>query len=77
MSVQAMLSRAMNDREFSKFSSSLPLFLLFIPSSCVVHSNAQDVFNETRSILEPAGAVGVAGAKAWLKHNKYKVSPSS
>lgn len=25
------------------------------------------MFNETRSILEPAGAVGVAGAKAWLK----------
>jgi len=27
----------------------------------------KDVFNETRSILEPAGAVAVAGAKAWLK----------
>jgi hypothetical protein len=26
----------------------------------------QDVFNENRSILEPAGAVAVAGAKAWL-----------
>ena len=28
----------------------------------------QDVFNETRSILEPAGAVAVAGAKAYLQH---------
>jgi hypothetical protein len=28
----------------------------------------QDVFNETRSILEPAGAVAVAGAKAFLRH---------
>lgn len=33
----------------------------------------KDVFNETRSILEPAGAVAVAGAKAWLKENKHKV----
>ena len=24
------------------------------------------MFNETRSILEPAGAVAVAGAKAWI-----------
>ena len=29
----------------------------------------QDVFNETRSILEPAGAVAVAGAKAFLQHH--------
>lgn len=28
----------------------------------------KDVFNETRSILEPAGAVAVAGAKAYLQH---------
>jgi threonine dehydratase len=33
----------------------------------------KDVFNETRSILEPAGAVAVAGAKAWLKENGHKV----
>ena len=26
----------------------------------------KDVFEDTRSILEPAGALGVAGAKAWL-----------
>ena len=33
----------------------------------------QDVFNETRSILEPAGAVAVAGAKAYLKHHNIQV----
>ena len=33
----------------------------------------RDVFNETRSILEPAGAVAVAGAKAYLKHYDLKV----
>lgn len=27
----------------------------------------KDVFNETRTILEPAGAVAVAGAKAYFK----------
>jgi threonine dehydratase len=27
----------------------------------------KDVFNETRTILEPAGAVAVAGVKAYLK----------
>lgn len=32
----------------------------------------KDVFNETRSILEPAGALAVAGAKAWLKRNGHK-----
>jgi threonine dehydratase len=26
----------------------------------------KDVFEDTRSVLEPAGALGVAGAKAWL-----------
>ena len=34
---------------------------------------AQDVFNETRSILEPAGAVAVAGAKAYLQREGLKV----
>ncbi|GAX79219.1 hypothetical protein CEUSTIGMA_g6659.t1 [Chlamydomonas eustigma] len=32
----------------------------------------KDVFNETRSILEPAGALAVAGAKAWLKYNGHE-----
>lgn len=34
----------------------------------------KDVFNETRSILEPSGAVAVAGAKAYLKHHGIKGS---
>ncbi|KXZ54340.1 hypothetical protein GPECTOR_5g422 [Gonium pectorale] len=34
-----------------------------------VSAAIKDVFNETRSILEPAGALAVAGAKAWLKRN--------
>jgi threonine dehydratase len=29
----------------------------------------KDVFEDTRSILEPAGALAVAGAKAWAKQN--------
>ena len=44
--------------------------VLSLPKSLCV---SQDVFNETRSILEPAGAVSVAGAKAWLKKNNHKV----
>ncbi len=32
----------------------------------------KDVFEDTRSILEPAGALGVAGAKAWLARNKLR-----
>lgn len=35
----------------------------------------KDVFNETRSILEPAGAVAVAGAKAYLKRHGLTVCP--
>jgi threonine dehydratase len=29
----------------------------------------KDVFQDTRTVLEPAGALSVAGAKAWLEHN--------
>ena len=32
----------------------------------------KDVFEETRSILEPAGALGVAGLKAWAAREKAK-----
>ncbi|MCX7898048.1 MAG: threonine ammonia-lyase, biosynthetic [Rhodocyclaceae bacterium] len=32
----------------------------------------KDVFEDTRSILEPAGALGVAGAKAWAKATRAK-----
>jgi threonine dehydratase len=32
----------------------------------------KDVFEDTRSILEPAGALAIAGAKAWAKRNKLR-----
>ena len=32
----------------------------------------KDVFEDTRSILEPAGALGVAGAKAYAKQHKLR-----
>ena len=32
----------------------------------------KDVFEDTRSILEPAGALGVAGAKAWAAREKAR-----
>lgn len=38
----------------------------------MVALHAQDVFEETRSILEPAGAAAVAGAKAYLQHYGLK-----
>jgi len=30
----------------------------------------KDVFEDTRSILEPAGALAIAGAKEWARHHK-------
>jgi threonine dehydratase len=32
----------------------------------------KDVFEDTRSILEPAGALGVAGLKAWTERRRVK-----
>src|SRR5881394_428476 len=32
----------------------------------------KDVFEDTRVVLEPAGALGVAGAKAWVERQKRK-----
>lgn len=34
----------------------------------------KDCFTETRSILEPAGAVAVAGAKDYLQRHNMQVS---
>ena len=36
-------------------------------SNSAISAAIKDVFNDTRSILEPAGAVAVAGAKAYLR----------
>ncbi len=33
----------------------------------------KDVYQERRTILEPAGAVAVAGAKAYIKRHNLKV----
>lgn len=41
--------------------------------NAAISAAIKDVYNETRSILEPAGAVGVAGAQAWIKQHGYKV----
>lgn len=46
---------------------------MVLVDNSAISAAIKDVFNETRSILEPAGAVGVAGAKAWLKHHGHKV----
>ena len=48
--------------------ANLNVFVHLSPSPRILACPLQDVFNETRSILEPAGAVAVAGAKAYLQH---------
>ena len=50
-----------------------PTHILALLSRPDMGAALQDVFNETRSILEPAGAVAVAGAKAYLKHHNIQV----
>ena len=30
----------------------------------------KDVFEDTRSILEPAGALAIAGVKAWVERHR-------
>lgn len=37
----------------------------------------KDMFTETRTVLEPAGALALAGAKAYLARNDIKVHPST
>jgi threonine dehydratase len=46
---------------------------VLLVDNAAISAAIKDVFNETRSILEPAGAVAVAGAKAWLKENGHQV----
>ena len=45
----------------------------FSPSSLVDAFFPGSPFSPPRSILEPAGALSVAGAKAWLAYYGYKV----
>lgn len=49
---------------------------VLLVDNAAISAAIKDVFNETRSILEPAGAVAVAGAKAWLQENGHKVCGS-
>ena len=50
---------------------------LYVDEMILVDNDAicaaiKDVFEDTRSILEPAGALAIAGAKEYAKHNKLK-----
>lgn len=46
---------------------------IVLVDNSAISAAIKDVFNETRSILEPAGAVAVAGVKAYLKRHDIKV----
>ena len=46
---------------------------VILVDNAAVSGAVQDVFEETRSILEPAGALAVAGARAYLRHHDLKV----
>ena len=48
-------------------SSENPSFQILQVDNAAISAAIKDVFNETRTILEPAGAVAVAGVKAYLK----------
>ena len=41
-------------------------------SNSAISAAIKDVFNESRSILEPSGAIAVAGAKDYIKHYNIK-----
>lgn len=40
---------------------------VLLVDNAAISTAIKDVFNETRTILEPSGAVAVAGAKAYLR----------
>ena len=44
-------------------------------SNAEISAAIRDVFDDTRSILEPAGAVAVAGAKAWIRREAAEGRP--
>ncbi len=47
---------------------------VLLVDNAAISAAIKDVFEESRCILEPAGAVALAGAKAWLTENGHKVS---
>lgn len=46
---------------------------IVLVDSAQISAAIKDVFQETRSVLEPAGAVAVAGAEAYLSHHGMQV----
>ena len=40
---------------------------ILLVDNAAISAGIKDIFNETRTVMEPAGAVAVAGAKAYLK----------
>ena len=46
---------------------------IVLVDSAQISAAIKDVFQETRSVLEPAGAVALAGAEAYLAHHDIKV----
>lgn len=42
-------------------------------SNAATSGAIRDVYDETRTVLEAAGALAVAGARAYLRHNNVKV----
>lgn len=43
--------------------------------NAAISGSIKDVFNHCRTVLEPAGAVAVAGAKAYLKSRPHLQVP--
>ena len=50
---------------------------VILVDNAAISAAIKDIFTETRSILEPAGALGVAGAKAYLAREGLQVSSLS
>jgi threonine dehydratase len=47
---------------------------IVLVNNAQISAAIKDVFMETRSILEPAGAMAVAGAKEYLKWHNIQVN---
>ncbi len=45
-----------------------------LASNAAISGAIRDVYSETRTVLEPAGALAVAGARAYIERHGLKVS---
>lgn len=45
---------------------------IVLVDNSAISAAIEDVYSETRSILEPAGALALAGAKAYLSYYNIK-----